>query len=87
MKTKDIVSPGDRFGRWTIIKESARVISPNGVKLRAFLCRCDCGKESIVRWYSLKSGRSVSCGCYMRSHHNKGWKYPENLIFSRLYTI
>ena len=87
MKTKDIVSPGDRFGRWTIIKESARVISPNGVKLRAFLCRCDCGKESIVRWYSLKSGRSVSCGCYMRSHHSEGWKYPENLIFSRLYTI
>lgn len=82
-----IVNPGDRFGRWTIIKEVDKAVSANGNKLRCFLCHCDCGKESVVRLYSLVSGRSVSCGCYMRSHHEKGWKYPSDLVYSRLYII
>ena len=30
---------------------------------KAFLCRCDCGNESIVPLYSLKNGGTKSCGC------------------------
>ena len=28
-----------------------------------WLCRCDCGKETVVQGYNLKSGAVKSCGC------------------------
>jgi hypothetical protein len=50
---------GKKFGRWTVL-EIAYI--SNGVVF--WKCRCDCGKESIVRAGSLPTGRSKSCGCY-----------------------
>ena len=31
-----------------------------------WLCKCDCGNERIVNGYSLRTGATVSCGCYSR---------------------
>lgn len=31
-----------------------------------WLCRCDCGNETVVRGTSLSTGNTRSCGCYMR---------------------
>ena len=42
-----------RFNEWTIIKYIGN---------KKYLCRCSCGKESVVDGYSLTSGRSKSCG-------------------------
>jgi len=28
-----------------------------------WLCKCECGKEKVIRGYSLTSGNSKSCGC------------------------
>lgn len=47
-----------KFGRLTVIE---RAESKGGHI--AWLCKCDCGKESIVLGCHLKSGRSKSCGC------------------------
>jgi hypothetical protein len=48
---------GQRFGRWT-------VISLDRVDQQTFwLCRCDCGTESVVRGGALARGHSRSCGC------------------------
>lgn len=49
---------GKRFGLWTVI-ERAQTKSPYVM----WRCKCDCGKESIVRANSLRSGGSKSCGC------------------------
>lgn len=53
---------GMRFGRLVVIKRVA-----NGIRrsLR-WLCRCDCGKETIVFGDSLKQGKTKSCGCLAR---------------------
>lgn len=66
---------GDRFGRWTVVSDTA--ISVNGHK--KYLCKCGCikGTESYIAEYSLKSGNSRSCGCItcetnterMSTHH------------------
>ena len=61
---KDIT--GNRYGKLTVM---------NFVETKKqqayFLCRCDCGKEIIIRSNSLKMGRSKSCGCL---------GHPQNII-------
>lgn len=51
---------GDRFNRWLVIGESIVVN-----KRRKYLCRCSCGTERYVDYYSLVRNRSKSCGCLM----------------------
>jgi len=49
---------GQRFGRLVVIKQAE-----SRDKNSAWLCRCDCGKYTVVRAPNLKSGGTRSCGC------------------------
>jgi len=51
---------GRRFGKLLVIerKENSKAGSVR------WLCRCDCGKTSIVQANNLKKGSTQSCGCY-----------------------
>ena len=53
------VSPGDVFGRLTVVDE---VLG----KRRTMRCRCECGGEKITTLDSLTSGKTLSCGCIQR---------------------
>ena len=57
-----IINSGDRYGKLTIIKE----VEPTETRVRRFLCKCDCGNETIVRMCHLRASKhpTVSCGCY-----------------------
>lgn len=55
---------GQRVGRLTIVKEVAPIIS-GGQERRAYVCRCDCGNEKVMRQDVIRCGDAVSCGCYM----------------------
>ena len=57
------VRPGDRFGRWTVLYEGERHLTPKGQSLRACVCRCDCGEVKPVKLQNLTRGTSQSCGC------------------------
>lgn len=50
---------GQRFGRLTVIKRAK-----NRGEATAWLCRCDCGNEKVIRTTSIKEGRTKSCGCF-----------------------
>lgn len=52
---------GRVYGNWTVLSSD----TPDGDKRarETFLCRCACGVERRVSGYTLKSGRSTSCGC------------------------
>ncbi len=50
---------GERFGRLTVIGLAER--GRNGRTL--WLCRCDCGMETIVFANNLRRGSTQSCGC------------------------
>lgn len=66
---------GMRFGRLTV-KEM------RGSK---WLCVCDCGKEVIVDYPSMKKGNTRSCGCLRHSPRPNSRKgYPRE---NRLYRI
>lgn len=51
---------GKKFGRLTVIER--RGSDKYGKVL--WLCKCDCGNETVVRGNSLKRGLTTSCGCY-----------------------
>lgn len=59
---KKINRLNQRYGLLTVIAEAGRRYSQV-----AWLCRCDCGNERIVVGDNLKTGNTVSCGCYRLS--------------------
>lgn len=51
---------GSRFGRWRVLSFSHK----NGSDQVYWSCVCDCGTKREVKAASLRSGVSMSCGCY-----------------------
>lgn len=49
---------GQRYGHLTVSAPAENVGSRT-----AWLCRCDCGKEVVVKTYHLRSGHTRTCGC------------------------
>jgi hypothetical protein len=74
---------GKRFGR--LVAQSVH----HRHKGRTFwLCRCDCGGESITSGTTLRTVGAVSCGCYQREDASR--LHAENLIgqkFGRLTVV
>jgi hypothetical protein len=70
-----------RFGRLVVIKETSNI-----GRWTAWVCKCDCGNEVVVKTHELQLGDTQSCGCLFREtlyknitkHNGKG---------SRLYNI
>jgi very-short-patch-repair endonuclease len=60
---KDIT--GQRFGMLTVIRESEMRVGAG--KRVAWVCKCDCGRETIVASDCLCSGGTTSCGCKTKS--------------------
>ena len=50
---------GKKFGKLTVLDYCG--VDKYGQT--EWLCECECGNKTIVRAYSLKSGRTTSCGC------------------------
>ena len=49
---------GRRFGKLTVVGPAENI----GDKT-AWICRCDCGQEKVVKTVRLQGGRAVDCGC------------------------
>lgn len=63
---------GQRFNKLTVIERADDYINKNGTKDVQWLCRCDCGRETIVRGAALRNGHTKSCGVCTRSISNMG---------------
>ena len=55
---KKIDLTGQRYGKLTVLAPAENVGSRT-----AWLCRCDCGRETVVPTNRLRSGHTASCGC------------------------
>lgn len=51
-----------KFSRLTVIKQSGK--NKHGQIM--WLCKCHCGKETVVPGHCLKSGNTRSCGCLQK---------------------
>jgi hypothetical protein len=57
--TKPVAMAGRKFNRLTVVEKAPN--SPSGHIM--WLCRCDCGNETVVQGGNLRSGHTQSCGC------------------------
>lgn len=53
--------PGQRFGRWTFLREGTPRVPKIGSITRRYFCRCDCGREFLVHRGGLLRGKSTQC--------------------------
>lgn len=74
-----------KYSMLTVIKETDRLILPSGQTNRAYLCRCDCGKEKVVRKVHLVRGRIKSCGCFPRTRNGKS-NHPIYVVYNSIRT-
>lgn len=56
--SKVIDLAGQRFGRLLVVQREGTQCGS-----ATWLCRCDCGKETVVNGHNLRRGLIVSCGC------------------------
>ena len=49
---------GQRYGKLTVLRPAENVGDRT-----AWLCKCDCGQETVVKTFCLRNGHVVSCGC------------------------
>ncbi|MDE2442378.1 MAG: hypothetical protein KGP14_15280 [Betaproteobacteria bacterium] len=55
---------GTRFGRLTVVVRAENIQgNPNA----RWMCRCDCGGETVALGHNLKQGQVTSCGCVRRA--------------------
>lgn len=76
MKLIDLT--GQRFGKLVVLH---RVDRGNKAKVE-WLCKCDCGNESIVRGSNLRNGHIRSCGCLISETNRKHGQWD-----TRIYRI
>lgn len=62
---------GRKFDQWTVIKDSGQRNKSGTV---IWLCRCSCGKLSMIPTGNLVTGKSRSCGCFYGSKYWLEWR-------------
>ena len=72
---------GNKYGELLVISRSGR----QGGRAM-WLCKCSCGKETVVRSDHLKSGRIISCGHVGRANCIESHR-AHNGTHSRLYGV
>lgn len=68
------VEAGDQYGMFSVLAEAPRHRKPTGATVRMFVCKCSCGTVKSVRLTSLRSGSTVSCGCFHKANAEKTLK-------------
>ena len=70
---KKIDLTGERFGRLLVIREAGRTKDGRVT----WLCRCDCGREKVIRGICLtrRNKPTVSCGCWNEEKKIKHGKH------------
>ena len=64
MGRKKVNLANKRFGRLIVLEEAGK--SKSGACL--WRCKCECGKEKIIKSSHLISGNNKSCGCWLKSN-------------------
>ena len=73
---------GQRFGKLVVLKR----VDNKKHRHTNWLCKCDCGNETVVARGHLTSNHTKSCGCLKLETLDKN-RYRHGLCANRLYYI
>ena len=57
---------GQVYGLLTVVEKAPSHKTKGGNTISCWRCRCQCGNEIVVRTNSLRTGNTISCGCYRK---------------------
>lgn len=77
---KNIV--GEKFGRLTVVEN----LGHDSKMFAIWRCRCECGRETIVRGADLRNGHTKSCGCFV-PEKLRSEKTKHGGAYTKLYSI
>lgn len=60
---------GHTYSSWTVVGRAKPIKKRDDAR---WMCKCKCGNEGIVNSWSLRNGRSKSCGCYRSEAQSLG---------------
>lgn len=63
---------GKVYGKLTVISLHGTRPYPSGGSRRLWLCRCECGAETVVAGNNLRNGHTTSCGSKKHQHNYHG---------------
>ena len=69
MHKKVPVTVGERFGKLVVISRHGTKVTPSR-SISTWLCKCDCGGETIAAGVRMREGGAKSCGCSKNSVEN-----------------
>ena len=72
---------GKRYGRLTVIEKHHQ----DKRREWHWLCKCDCGNQTVVSGNKLRSGHTTSCGCLQEEHRKKGINKTHGMSDTPLY--
>lgn len=73
---------GQRFGRLVVLARA-----PTRGRHRCWLCRCDCGRETVPQAGSLRGGLTRSCGCFRDERLDEGINRSHGRTGTLLYGV
>lgn len=73
---------GQKFGKLTILMDCGFISYKSGSRLRKVLTVCECGREKEIQLCDIKSGRTISCGCF-----NKKKAISHGMTYSKIYRV
>lgn len=78
---------GNKYGRLTVIADAPPTKDRRGHKIRMVECVCDCGNHIVCQLNAVKSGHTVSCGCYSKELNSKKFSKENRYEFHDNYVI
>ncbi len=81
---RDIIDlSGERYGNLTVVKRADDYISPKGKHIPRWICKCDCGNETVVTRSALKYSKTQTCGCLKTAENLEKLKFGKLTVIKR----
>jgi hypothetical protein len=74
-----------KFGRLTVLYRGPSKLRSNKGSRTCWVCKCDCGKETIVQSDALRRGITKSCGCLFEEVIKKGTHFTHGMFGTPTY--
>lgn len=77
---------GKKYGKLAVVSKEENKRSETGRSHVMYFCKCDCGKNIVVKAENLRSGNTKSCGCLVIDT-NKAIGTKHGKAHTRLYNV